>query len=322
MTDIAWYTRNLQAIEARLAPVKAARDGVLYHNAQSGNDIMVFKEEGVVMLYFHAALDAEVQSRMVLDKPVHLLSPYSQIALLSLLWQPEPKRVYVIGFGGGRIPMVLHHFLPQCRVDCAEIDREVVDVATRFFGAAKDKRLHIAIQDGRKALAQHSAEEPYDIIVVDAFLGLGQGPRAFSTMEFFALCRSKLSPAGLVVANLLDRDPANAQKRETMIQSFPRVLAVRDEDRGNWVLFGCNNGEADLGDVVSRAGALEERLHFSTPLVAHAQKLQVLASAASPLQLRRLAVLRDEAAVAAAPGLGRNDPCSCGSGKKYKKCHG
>ena len=23
-----------------------------------------------------------------------------------------------------------------------------------------------------------------------------------------------------------------------------------------------------------------------------------------------------------APRLGRNDPCSCGSGKKYKKCHG
>ncbi|MBR0056359.1 MAG: SEC-C domain-containing protein [Kiritimatiellae bacterium] len=24
----------------------------------------------------------------------------------------------------------------------------------------------------------------------------------------------------------------------------------------------------------------------------------------------------------APPGIGRNDPCPCGSGKKYKKCHG
>jgi SEC-C motif domain protein len=23
-----------------------------------------------------------------------------------------------------------------------------------------------------------------------------------------------------------------------------------------------------------------------------------------------------------APKIGRNDPCPCGSGKKYKKCHG
>jgi len=26
--------------------------------------------------------------------------------------------------------------------------------------------------------------------------------------------------------------------------------------------------------------------------------------------------------VAAGPKVGRNDPCPCGSGKKYKKCHG
>jgi uncharacterized protein YecA (UPF0149 family) len=24
----------------------------------------------------------------------------------------------------------------------------------------------------------------------------------------------------------------------------------------------------------------------------------------------------------ATPKVGRNDPCPCGSGKKYKKCHG
>ena len=27
-------------------------------------------------------------------------------------------------------------------------------------------------------------------------------------------------------------------------------------------------------------------------------------------------VVRDQ------PKIGRNDPCNCGSGKKYKKCHG
>ena len=29
-----------------------------------------------------------------------------------------------------------------------------------------------------------------------------------------------------------------------------------------------------------------------------------------------------KAPVVAAAGVGRNDPCPCGSGKKYKKCHG
>ena len=31
---------------------------------------------------------------------------------------------------------------------------------------------------------------------------------------------------------------------------------------------------------------------------------------------------RQEPVVHRVPKLGRNDPCSCGSGKKYKKCHG
>jgi preprotein translocase subunit SecA len=29
-----------------------------------------------------------------------------------------------------------------------------------------------------------------------------------------------------------------------------------------------------------------------------------------------------DALAAAVPKVGRNDPCPCGSGKKYKKCHG
>jgi hypothetical protein len=31
---------------------------------------------------------------------------------------------------------------------------------------------------------------------------------------------------------------------------------------------------------------------------------------------------KEDPFVHGAPKLGRNDPCSCGSGKKYKKCHG
>ena len=34
------------------------------------------------------------------------------------------------------------------------------------------------------------------------------------------------------------------------------------------------------------------------------------------------AVAKSDPFVHGAPKLGRNDPCSCGSGKKYKKCHG
>jgi len=39
-------------------------------------------------------------------------------------------------------------------------------------------------------------------------------------------------------------------------------------------------------------------------------------------QLAHHGAPRQEPVVNTVPKLGRNDPCSCGSGKKYKKCHG
>src|SRR5690606_5489196 len=49
--------------------------------------------------------------------------------------------------------------------------------------------------------------------------------------------------------------------------------------------------------------------------------------AARPTDVARLQTNRGEGAAKAAPAtsekpIGRNDPCPCGSGKKYKKCHG
>ena len=40
------------------------------------------------------------------------------------------------------------------------------------------------------------------------------------------------------------------------------------------------------------------------------------------LQLAGSGTAAPTAQVVAGPKVGRNDPCPCGSGKKYKKCHG
>ena len=53
------------------------------------------------------------------------------------------------------------------------------------------------------------------------------------------------------------------------------------------------------------------------------------AAAPEPEEATEEAAAEDEAApakpqtvVREAPKVGRNDPCPCGSGKKYKQCHG
>ncbi|MBY0406924.1 MAG: fused MFS/spermidine synthase [Rickettsiales bacterium] len=207
-------------------------------------------------------------------------------------------------------------------MDCAEIDAEVVAVAKAYFGVAEDARLRIMVRDGRQALAAHSAAEPYDIIVVDAFVGLGSGVRAFATCEFFALCRQKLAPDGVVVVNLLDNDPYTPQKRVTVMESFPRVLSVYDRERGNHVLFGCQNGQMTPELLMQRAREWEGDLALGFSLEGFAALAKVEQAPARLFASSPLLPLHDEAPNAASAKLGRNDVCFCGSGKKYKKCHG
>ncbi len=38
--------------------------------------------------------------------------------------------------------------------------------------------------------------------------------------------------------------------------------------------------------------------------------------------MERLAAEQEQALVASYAGTGRNQPCPCGSGRKYKHCHG
>lgn len=314
-----WAAGNREAIAARLAPVKALADGVLYRNERSANDVLVYKRDGVVYLYFHAHIGAEIQSRLVLDEPLHLLSPYTQMMMLALLWtQAAPQRMCIIGYGGGRMPMVLHHMLPQLRIDCVEIDAEVVSVAERFFGAAEDERLHVHVGDGRGWLEAHDGAEPYDIIAVDAFLGTGSGPKAFATMEFFALCRQKLTADGVVMINSLSNDTENGPRRAAILDSFPLVMALSDDEMGNQVLFCCNRAEMTVGELGARAKAHAAGLGLSFSLEELAERVEVLSRPAGGVS-----GLRDtDGQPRKVEKIGRNDPCPCGSLKKYKKCCG
>src|SRR4029450_11104435 len=54
---------------------------------------------------------------------------------------------------------------------------------------------------------------------------------------------------------------------------------------------------------------------------AHAIALRILAAAPGHAEAQAL-LSRAERGAAQPPAVGRNDPCPCGSGKKYKQCHG
>jgi spermidine synthase len=114
---------DLAAIRGRLAWLRAEPDGVL-HEERGLHHIRVIKHGSQVHVYF-VEPGGELtgpMSRIDLDRPLHLLAGYMQASVLALALCPDPRRACVLGFGGGRLSLVLHHHLPGVVVESVDID--------------------------------------------------------------------------------------------------------------------------------------------------------------------------------------------------------
>jgi SAM-dependent methyltransferase len=309
------------------ADTGAAADGIRFEHRGPLQTILVEQEGRELRLKLLSPDSAEWQSRVDLDRPFELLSAYARSMMLALLWNERPRRAHVLGLGGGCIPSSLHRGFPGLLIDCTEIDPVVVEVARGFFGFAPDERLRVFVQDGRAFLRDRAAAEPYDIVFLDAFRGVGFAPLRLSSREFLQECRAQLAPGGVLVANVLRRGGLLSERVATFVEAFPHVT-VHPLD-GTLVLFGSDAPppEGAERERLARAGA--ERLGLGPLLGRLAAQLEpaerwvrtrepgparVLTDATPPGAGRvRRGLLRDVAAEA---------DCPCGSGLRFGACHG
>ena len=104
MNDSTWLINNRQAMMDRLRPFLEEPDGTLYAEMHGAYFVIIMKGEGNLRLWLLDPQNPDsgvMQSEMRLDDPLALFDDYTQAAMLGLLWQPEPKRIYVAGLGGG-----------------------------------------------------------------------------------------------------------------------------------------------------------------------------------------------------------------------------
>jgi len=257
-----------------------------------------------------------------------VLSPYMHIMVLALLWVEHPKSAHILGLGGGRMPTYLHRHLPDLAIECTEIDPDVYDLAKKFFGFKADEKLRVFVKDGREFLATRTSPDPYDMILLDGFVGVGFSPLRLATQEFMLECKAQLEPHGVLVVNLLPAGGLVAERIKTIQSVFANVYIYIGE--GALVIFATNGERVTISDLIGRAFTVQKLSEFDFSFVSLAQS--IIPSSENddiPQQLREAAVLTDSTPPNSIPipenllrGVGRNDPCPCGSGRKFKKCHG
>jgi len=181
------------------------------------NTVLVSEDErGLRILRFERG--GARQSVVKPGDPDHLEVPYVRAMLFALVFSERPRRVLVVGLGGGSIPSFLRHRFPDLEIDVVDIDPVVVEVARSHFGFRDDAKLRVEVDDGRRFIERRSGR--YDIIFLDAF-GPDSVPYALTTREFLRAVRAALTPRGVVISNIWG--PSSNPLYDSMVRTYQSV---------------------------------------------------------------------------------------------------
>src|SRR5258708_20678769 len=85
----------------------------------------VYEDGDSVTLQFQIG---EVQSQMLTSDPNFLVLSYTRTMMAFMLFNKEPKRIAMIGLGGGSMPKWCYHELPKTAITVIEINQIVISL--------------------------------------------------------------------------------------------------------------------------------------------------------------------------------------------------
>ena len=288
--------KNIGPLSQQLNALKDLPDGILHDETSLLHHIRIIKVAGQIHFYFvdpnSGALDGPM-SRIEIDRPLRLLAGYTQAAMLTLLWNPAPTRVCLLGMAGGRLALLFYHYFAATVIDNVDIDPAVVPIAHTYFGITFDERQRIAIQDARAFLSAE-ASYLYDIIVMDAFRDSTDELNHLATRQFYQACKRRLTPGGVLCINILKSDRLFFEKIKTVMSSFHHILI--SEHKRSLVLFGNHRRQLMHDQIVANAASLQRRHAFEFPFEERAAALKPAREivAYSGQALREVRVLDDQ----------------------------
>lgn len=218
--------------------------------------IEIVEEDGVRVLQIGGNA---IQSAMRLDAPDAIELDYVRAMMAFLLFCPKPRKVLMVGLGGGSMARFIHQRMPETGVTIAEINPGVVTVARKYFGLPdEDERLEIVIGEGAAAVAERPAS--CDVLVVDGFVN-GKVASSLCTPAFYDAAHAALRPQGVMVANFMADDGKLERHCVRIERSFGRPPALLlAEEHDNLIAFAFRDGPsrfawAQLGARARRAKA-------------------------------------------------------------------
>lgn len=216
---------------------------ILYKTQDEHGVIQVTEHNLVRTLYFGKD---KKQSSMFMPEPSVLVLSYAQAMAAALMFVNEPKRILIVGLGGGSLVQFLLKFYPECEIHVVELRESVINVAQEYFLLPENSgRLTIIHEDAVSYVKSlmNRQNESYDIILIDAFDQWGPA-EINQDMEFILNCQSLLSKNGVLSFNLWNRKedeyPLTYRSLLSLFNGNLLELSLGKRD-SNVILFGFND---------------------------------------------------------------------------------
>ncbi len=217
---------------------------VIHQERSLYRNIIVEDNGDLRCLKFNVRSTKTQQSCFLKSQPQQLVFNYTKLLMASLLVMPEPKRILIIGLGGGTMSNTLAQLYPQSQIDNVEIDQAVIKVAREYFGFFENSKIKTYNQDGRifikRALLK---KQQYDWIILDAFNG-DYIPEHLMTKEFLQETKVLLSRNGILSANTFSLSELYAHESATYKAVFGDFYQVNNQTNSNRIIIVSRDGFA------------------------------------------------------------------------------
>jgi len=214
-----------------------------------------------------------IQSAMRIDDPFALALDYTRCMMAFLLFHPEPRRVLMIGLGGGSLAKFFYKYLRKTIMRVVELDADVVAAARRHFALPEDDaRLSVEVGDGVEALAP----ECCDVLVLDAFQDELHVPH-LASREFYDGAFLALTEPGALVVNFMNDDPKFDLTLQRLERAFGgAVLAMPALYDPNILVFALKGVPPRIAfsELKTRAEHLE--VHLGLPFTRYVNRLRAM----------------------------------------------
>ena len=250
---------TLIAFVASLVTQPSAAMTIVHTEKSLYRNIVVYEEDDQRCMSFTRRNQTARQTCRSLDDPNQFVFSYTKMMMGALYLNPNPRKILIVGLGGGVLPTALAGMFPDAAIDIVEIDPAVVRVARQFFDFNPSQRVRVFEEDGRVFVKRAGKSgQRYDLVMLDAF-DHEYIPEHLLTREFLLEVKTLLTADGVLVANTFSSSRLYPHESTTYESVFGTFYNLRLKLKNRIVLTRMD-GLPALDIIKRNADSLEEKL--------------------------------------------------------------